>query len=293
MKTLTIFTPTYNRAILLKRLYKSLLDQTSKDFMWLIVDDGSIDDTREIVKSFIEERIIEIKYFYQKNTGKPAAHNFAVSIMETDYFVCVDSDDYLSSITVAYIINDIGKMRKNYICGLVSPRSNAKIESWPHDVMYGTLDSLYHKYRFVGDTMLVFKSSVIKQFYFPIFKNEPVLTESVLYEEIDCDYQYLYEPEILYIGEYQKDGISNDVTRYKNNPTGIAYTFLHTAAYATSVLRRAKAYGMFLTICFLLKPQTTFNRVKIDLLTKVLGNLLTKHYIPLIKENWFEEDKDK
>ena len=94
-KILTIFTPAFNRAYTLEKLYNSLLVQTSKDFEWLIVDDGSTDNTEELVSDWIEEGKIKIRYYYQKNSGKQVAMNLGAEKCITELFDCVDSDDYL------------------------------------------------------------------------------------------------------------------------------------------------------------------------------------------------------
>lgn len=103
-KLLTIFTSTYNRAYILESLYKSLKNQTIKDFKWLIVDDGSTDNTQELVKNWIsQETSFEIIYIKQENGGKQRAHNKAVEISDTELFFCVDSDDQLVETAVEKI----------------------------------------------------------------------------------------------------------------------------------------------------------------------------------------------
>ena len=87
---LTVFTPTYNRAYILGELYESLLRQTDKRFMWLIVDDGSGDNTKELINGWKNDNKIAISYFYQKNGGKSLAHNLGVEKCSTELFTCVD-----------------------------------------------------------------------------------------------------------------------------------------------------------------------------------------------------------
>ena len=101
----TVFTPAYNRAYTLGRLYESLLKQTDKRFCWLIVDDGSTDQTEELVSNWIKENRIDIEYYKQENQGKPAAHNTGVELTKTELFTCVDSDDYLTDNAVGEILN--------------------------------------------------------------------------------------------------------------------------------------------------------------------------------------------
>ena len=94
-RLITIFTPTYNRAYTLPKLYESLKIQTNQNFDWVIVDDGSTDDTEVLIKSFIDEGIIKITYIKQKNQGKHIAINTGVTLAKGDFFIVIDSDDYL------------------------------------------------------------------------------------------------------------------------------------------------------------------------------------------------------
>ena len=104
MEQVTIFTATFNREKLLSRLYNSLCSQTNKNFIWLIVDDGSIDSTETLVQTWISENKISIRYFKQNNFGKPMAHNKGVELTKTELFLCVDSDDYLTQNTVEEVL---------------------------------------------------------------------------------------------------------------------------------------------------------------------------------------------
>ena len=113
---ITVFTPTYNRAYILPRLYKSLLRQTNKQFEWIIVDDGSTDNTEEKVNNWIKENKIKIKYYKQENQGKMIAHNKGVEKSEGELFVCVDSDDYLTDNAIEIITKKWLKVRKINDC---------------------------------------------------------------------------------------------------------------------------------------------------------------------------------
>ena len=99
-KRITVFTPTYNRKYILPKLYDSLCCQERKDFLWLIVDDGSTDGTEELVRQWMSDSVLDIEYHYQENRGKMAAHNEGVRLCTTELFVCVDSDDLLASPSV-------------------------------------------------------------------------------------------------------------------------------------------------------------------------------------------------
>ncbi len=102
---LTVFTPTYNRAFTLHLCYESLKRQSCKDFVWLIIDDGSSDNTRELVNSWIAENTVSIQYYYQENQGMHGAHNAAYERIETELNVCIDSDDYMADHAIEKIIS--------------------------------------------------------------------------------------------------------------------------------------------------------------------------------------------
>src|SRR5690554_6242882 len=105
MKTITVFTPTFNRAHLLPKLYNSLSEQTNLNFEWMIIDDGSKDNTKELVDNWIKQSKFKITYIYQENQGMVAAHNTAHYAMTTDLCVCIDSDDYMPTNAIEKILN--------------------------------------------------------------------------------------------------------------------------------------------------------------------------------------------
>ena len=78
MKTITVITPTYNRCNTLHRVYNSLISQTYKDFEWLVIDDGSTDDTKELIQNYIKQDKIDIRYYFQENQGKHMALSYAI-----------------------------------------------------------------------------------------------------------------------------------------------------------------------------------------------------------------------
>ena len=228
MKTLTVFTPTYNRSYTLPRLYDSLCRQTSNDFLWLIVDDGSSDDTSQLVEGWKGENKIEIFYYRQENGGKMRAHNKGVQLSKTKLFVCVDSDDYLANIAVEKILFTWNEYyQKENIAGVIGYKEIKKngvsniLSSFP-SILTSTLSGLYAK-GFVGDTTLVFRTDVIKQFPFPEINGEKFITESYVYEQIDQSYVYVLLNEPLTICEYQEEGYSYNIIKvHYKNPKGMA-----------------------------------------------------------------------
>ena len=106
MPILTVFTPTFNRAYILHRCYESLLRQTNKNFIWLIIDDGSTDNTKKLVTEWMnKENGFEIRYEYKKNGGMHTAHNKAYELIDTELNVCIDSDDFMPDNAVELIVN--------------------------------------------------------------------------------------------------------------------------------------------------------------------------------------------
>src|SRR4051812_28952818 len=119
MKKLTVFTPTYNRAYCLGNCYKSLVRQTCQDFIWLIIDDGSTDDTKELIEAWKKENKIEIKYVWQENRGMHGAHNTAYELIETELNVCIDSDDYMPDQAVEHIISTWNQYGGESVSGVI------------------------------------------------------------------------------------------------------------------------------------------------------------------------------
>lgn len=249
-KAVTIFTPTYNRGYCLERLYDSLVRQTSKDFVWLLIDDGSTDNTKEIVKQFVDKNEIEILYYYQDNAGKMVAHNKAVLFCTTELFMCLDSDDILTDNAVEIIVDDWAKKAlKPYICGILAPRYMSKNnnymtvnKSWKYDfgVEENTLRGIYAD-GYKGETALVFKTDVIKQYPFLVEDGEKFIPEGIAYDLVDDKYLYVLEPRPLMICAYQADGYTQNISKvYIKNPKGSIKAYLHEFNRTKEIKHRAR-----------------------------------------------------
>lgn len=226
MNLLTIFTPTYNREKTVERLYKSLLAQTDYRFTWLIVDDGSTDNTAKLINQWIKESPFEIVYYYQENSGKSMAHNLGVEKTETELFTCVDSDDILTYDAVETILNldcsdekCVGMLLKK---GLMD---GTPITKWNPNLKFATLFEAYSKYGLSGDTMLIYKTVYMRRYSFPYFEGEKFVPESYLYDLIDHDGYLVAYDRVLYLCEYLDDGYSANMRRVNaENPNGyLAY----------------------------------------------------------------------
>lgn len=228
MKMLTIFTPTYNRAYCLKNCYESLLCQTSNDFVWLIIDDGSTDNTREIVNSWIKENKIEIRYYWQENQGMHGAHNTAYEFIDTELNVCIDSDDHMPNHAVEKIVSfwkEFGNDKVSGMIGLDSYNDDKIIGTkLPSNLTTSTLFDLYYKHDVTGDKKLVYRSDLTRKYPYPIFQNERYVGLAYKYYMLDKEYELLLFNEILCCVEYLPDGSSlNMFNQYRKNPRGFAF----------------------------------------------------------------------
>lgn len=228
VKKLTIFTPTYNRAYCLNNCYQSLIRQTCHDFIWLIVDDGSTDNTKSLVNKWKKENLIEILYHYQENQGMHGAHNTAYELIQTELNVCIDSDDYMPKQAVEKIItmwNEYGNERVSGIIGL-DCYTNGKIigSKIPEDLECSTLFDLYYKYGVTGDKKLVYRTELTKLYPYPLFQGEKYVGLAYKYYMIDQNYKMLLMNEFLCCVEYLPDGSSlNMLNQYRRNPRGFSF----------------------------------------------------------------------
>jgi len=250
MKVLTVFTPTYNRAYILPKLFHSLCEQKNQNFVWLIVDDGSTDNTEKLVKEWIAEARISIEYFKQPNGGKMRAHNKGVKETNTPLFFCIDSDDYLADNVVERIIITYSEIeRDSSICGILAKRNiiNRKVSNSFPNVELLSLHELY-ALGFKGDTSIVFRTSVIRQYPFPEIDGEKFVTEGYIYDQIDQNYKYLLKDEFWMICEYQEDGYTtNSLKLIFNNPKGWSlYYSQYYSYYANTIRDKIKYIGYYI-----------------------------------------------
>lgn len=221
---LTIFTPTYNRAALLPRLYESLLSQTRGDFEWLIVDDGSVDDTETAVKQFAAEGKVTVRYMKKENGGKHTAHNLALNYARGEWFFCVDSDDQLAPKAVERILASLECVPPE-VTGLAGYKVDVKgrllCALLAEDMRPCGLFSLMHRGA-KGEYALLFRTEVLKRYPYPEIKGERFVTESVLYDRLELAGHTVCPVDgVLQICEYQPDGLSSDTYRLMaQNPTG-------------------------------------------------------------------------
>lgn len=216
---ITIFTPTYNRAYSLPRLYESLKKQSYKDFEWIIVNDGSTDNTNEVVSQWLSDNVITIHYIKQPNGGKHRAINKGVEIAKGDYFFIVDSDDFLPEDSLEFIYQHIEEIKHDSsfagVCGTKCYPNNQRVGgSFPYDILDTDSVSFRTSYQIKGDMAEVWKTSVLKEFPFPEFKGEKFVTEAVVWNQIAKKYKLRYFNKGIYICEYLDDGLTKNIRKH-------------------------------------------------------------------------------
>lgn len=246
---LTVFTPTYNRGEKLKRLYSSLLNQCNSDFEWLIVDDGSTDDTEAIVNTFFTSEF-PIRYYRKENGGKHTAYNYALKVAKGDYFVCIDSDDWLSKEAISNILEVCTETNTNILMAYKSDvNGNLLSNNFPETVTKAGILELSNFYRCTGEFTLVFLTEFARKYPFPVFDGEKFVTESVIYDKMFENEKALLLSEVVTICEYQNDGLTNNLNEtMKKNPAGYCLYFMQRIDAEFSIKKRILAVGKY--YCF-------------------------------------------
>ena len=238
---LTIFTPTYNRAHTLPRTYQSLLNQDCKDFIWLIIDDGSSDGTEELVKDWQRHNNgFEIRYIYKENGGMHTAHNLAYANIDTELNTCIDSDDCLAPNAVSKILKKWSQVKVDGYAGIIgldADLNTKKIigKGFPETLTETTLSGYYARGG-SGDKKLVYRTEIINQYPpYPVFDGEKYVALAYKYLLIDQDYKLAVLSEVLCEVEYQPDGSSlNMIRQYYKNPRGFAFWRVIKMQYSKS-----------------------------------------------------------
>ena len=245
---LTIFTPTYNRAYIIDKLYQSLLNQTNFDFEWVVVDDGSTDETENYFLNLLKkENPFKIIYFKQKNGGKHRAINMGVKIAHGDLFFIVDSDDHLAENAVdrIYFWVDTLPDRKKWagVAGLRGYDENHIIGSTFQGEFRDATSLERFKFQIKGDKAEVFFTDILKKFSFKEFENENFLTENTVWFLIaKAGYPLRWFNEIIYICDYLEDGLTRNMQSiYLKNPQGALYTAkLYLECYPNNFKKKYK-----------------------------------------------------
>lgn len=209
---ITVLTPTYNRSKNLKVLYESLMNQTNHNFQWIIVDDGSQDDTANVV-SILNSELFPIVYKKKPNGGKHTAINYALPYIEGEYTFIVDSDDVLTEDAIEQISIAIKKYKKSSNVKIISFLRGSSVSS-PFNNDFPTEDTISNHIDFrlnaarKGDCAEVVESTLLKTRSFPEFENEKFLSEGYLWTYWGFRYDTVYINKVIYITEYLDGGLT-------------------------------------------------------------------------------------
>ncbi len=247
---ITVFTPTYNREHLLPRLYESLCKQRCIDFEWLIVDDGSQDQTAEVVKRLAEDNQhqFEIRYIYKDNGGKHTAVNLGTQEAKGELFFIADSDDVLTDDALAIVAEKWQKVRDDStvagIAGLDIDRNKHQVigSGLPQEAIRCNAMEIRYQYHVTGDLKEVFRTRILRQFPFPEIPKERFCPEQLCWFRIAQHFQLYYFNTPIYGVEYQNDGITSGITKARmNSPIASMMTYAELTTYNVPLKERMKA----------------------------------------------------
>lgn len=276
---LTVFTPTYNRRELLKRAYDSLNRQTCRDFEWLIVDDGSSDDTEGLVKEWMSAADFPIRYHYQENGGKMRAHNRGAQLSQAELFLCLDSDDYLVDDAVEKLLSAwdeamAGSKMPDKLAGVVAHKGKSSTE------LLGSADfpvrgesTLYGLYKkgFSGETTLMFRTKVLREFPFPEIDGEKYVPEDYIYDKIDRIYRLYILPEVITVCEIVSKGYTDSVKALKKNNVKAWYLYYEQRARITEPSVLKWKYASYYVIYSKMAGEHTFKNAGIPFIWTLMG----------------------
>ena len=253
----TVFTPTYNRAHLLPKLYRSLQTQTCKDFEWLIIDDGSTDNTESIVRGWLDsESSFPIRYYKVPNGGKMRAINMGASIAKGKFFCGIDSDDWFYNDAIRTIIDAFESIKiEKDIAGVSFSKSyNDGTRLDPIGKISDYIDCKNYErdiYGMCGDMIQVYYIGIMKRYSIPIWKDEKFTPESVFIDQMAIDgYKMRYYTKVLYAGDYLEGGLTvNSWRLLKDNPMGYAMMYNVQMQFHKGIRRKLLDIIQFVSCC--------------------------------------------
>ncbi|MGI9527092.1 MAG: glycosyltransferase family 2 protein [Weeksellaceae bacterium] len=266
---ITILTPTYNRAELLTRAFESLNNQSIKNFEWLIIDDGSVDNTEEIITGF-GETSFPIRYYKKVNGGKHTALNYGVHIAKGEFILMLDSDDYLINEAVEIITKKIDESRNiNKLAGVAFRRINENGEiigsSNFQSIITNSIDIRY-KYKVTGDLVEIFKKEIMLAYPFPLIKNERFCPEVLIWNRISKNHNLKYFNQGIYVSEYLPGGLTDKIVKIRmQSPKASMLTYSELAKYRIPLKERIKANINFWRFSFNDKDWSFSKKLKMSI----------------------------
>jgi glycosyltransferase involved in cell wall biosynthesis len=247
-----------------------------------MVDDGSKDDTESVVYAFIAEDKLNIRYIKQANGGKHRAINHGVKEAKGELFFIVDSDDALPSDSLQIIYDTYIDLREDKTFGGLSGLDGNSLDGHVigsglgQDVLDCSLIDIEYKYHITGDMSEVFKTDVMKEFPFPEFKNEKFCPEGLVWHRIATKYKLRYINKVIYIAEYQPDGLTAKIVRIRmNSPLASMTYYSELIVMEIPFIQKIKAAINYWRFRFCDKKKTDMPQISFAWIwTAVLGYMM-------------------
>lgn len=258
MLAITVVTPTYNRKHTLPKAYESLLRQTSKSFVWMVVDDGSTDGTEELVRGYQQANQITIEYIKKENGGKASALNVSLDYVKTPYCVCLDSDDTFSDTAIEMALKFLNEEDNNEeCCGLIGLRHNPDGtimggKEIPHEYKYVTIMDIYYRYNIRSEFIAFYKTEILNQYRFPVVPGEKFMPPSWFHYTLSEKYKFRAIRETYCYCEYIGDGLTRNKRKViVKNPVGYTLIKRLSLQHSSSLKDKAKNAIMYNCGCIL------------------------------------------
>lgn len=274
---LTVTTPTYNRAHTLPACYESLCKQTDRRFIWMIIDDGSKDETENIISDWIGEGKIKIIYLKKENGGKASALNLGIDNLSTPYATCLDSDDtfYPNAVEKAILELDSIANDERY-CGILALRNSPDGQVMggrkiPKDMTKVTGADVMLKLALSTEYICFYKTDILKQFRFPVFEGEKFVSPAWMMYTITQNHYYKTSWEKYCCCEYIADGLTKNKKKViKNNPQGYTAVKLFSFNLSPTLKLKIKNGIMYDYGCILGKDRNCLKNAQHKLLALLL-----------------------
>ena len=283
---ISILTATYNRAQLLDKLYASILINSNNcpevQLEWLVMDDGSTDNTRRIVEEYCKENLIDVKYFHQENQGKMTAINNLIKETTGDLIVECDSDDFFTKDAFKIIVQSLQEckdMGETYALVFLKYTKDGQNmgNNFIENDYPSTMFDLYFKNGITGEKALVYNASIRKQFEYKLEHDEKFVTEARLHHEMDLKYQGRCFNKPIMICEYQKEGYTKNISKlFTTSPFGYYNYFkeiFNQDMHGVTFKKRLYVYKHYILFSVLTKEKHPIKNVN-GLMNKIMVSVL-------------------
>lgn len=274
---LTIITPSYNRAYTLPDVYQSLAAQTDQRFVWMVADDGSTDDTRALVQTWMDEGSLKIEYFYKENGGKASALNRAIDRLETEYAVCLDSDDTFYADAVEKALRALEPVASDpRCCGILAIKSNPDGTNMggnriPESVKTLTAADFFLTIAPHSEVACFYKTAILQKYRFPEFPGEKFVSPAWMQYRVTQDYYFVPSWEKYCKCAYLPDGLTRNKKRViLKNPRGYTSVKRFSFDLSPTLKQRVKHGIMYNYGCILSGDRNWLKNVRHKLLALVL-----------------------